>query len=127
MTAANLGYCRDGYVTDQVIEFYRERARGKTGLIIAGAAGVDPVGMNTVGMMQICDDSYIYSLKRLTEAVHEAGSRIFLQLMHAGAYARRSEHQGRQAAAPSRYVCRFTKEETHELTEQEIAEIVSLF
>lgn len=127
MTAANLGYCRDGYVTDQVIEFYRERARGKTGLIIAGAAGVDPVGMNTAGMMQICDDSYIYSLKRLTEAVHEAGSRIFLQLMHAGAYARRSEHQGRQAAAPSRYVCRFTKEETHELTEQEIAEIVSCF
>ncbi len=54
-------------MTDQVIEFYRERARGKTGLIIAGAAGVDPVGMNTVGMMQICDDSYIYSLKRLTE------------------------------------------------------------
>lgn len=127
MTAANLGYCRDGYVTDQVIEFYRERARGKTGLIIAGAAGVDPAGKNTAGMMQICDDSCIPSMKRLTEAVHEAGSRIFLQLMHAGAYARQSEHQGRKAVAPSGYVCRFTKEETHELTEQEISGIVSCF
>lgn len=127
MTAANLGYCRDGYVTDQVIEFYRERARGKTGLIIAGAAGVDPVGINTAGMMQICDDSFIPSMKRLTEAVHGEGGRIFLQLMHAGAYARQCEHQGRKAVAPSRYVCRFTKEETHELTGQEIAGIVSYF
>lgn len=127
MTAANLGYCRDGYVTDQVIEFYRERARGKTGLIIAGAAGVDPVGINTAGMMQICDDSCIPSMKRLAEAVHEEGGRIFLQLMHAGAYARQCEHQGRKAVAPSGYVCRFTKEETHELTGQEIAGIVSYF
>lgn len=127
MTAANLGYCTDGYVTDQVIDFYRERARGKTGLIIAGAAGVDPGGINTAGMMQICDDSYIPSMGRLTEAVHEAGGRIFLQLMHAGAYARQREHRGRKAVAPSGYVCPFTKEETHELTGREIAGIVTYF
>ncbi|MFR2693753.1 MAG: hypothetical protein ACLTBV_26790 [Enterocloster bolteae] len=56
-------------------------------------------------MMQICDDSYIYSLKRLTEAVHEAGSRIFLQLMHAGAYAKGgvSVREGRQRSSHSRY------------------------
>lgn len=127
MTAANLGYCRDGYVTDDLVAFYRERARGKTGLIIAGAAGVDPERVNTAGMMQIYDDSHIPPMRKLTDAVHGEGGKIFLQLMHAGAYAKQDEHQGKKAAAPSKYICNFTKEETHELTESEIACIVSYF
>ena len=53
MTAANLGWCEDGFVTEKVVNFYRERARGQVGLIIAGAAGVDPVRVNQTGMMQI--------------------------------------------------------------------------
>ncbi len=52
-------------MTDQVIEFtgkstgkdwsYHEKKKSR---------GRNPVGMNTVGMMQICDDSYIF-LKQL--------------------------------------------------------------
>ena len=56
MTAANLGWCYGGYVTDKVVSFYQKRAEGEVGLIIAGAAGVDPVRVNKVGMMQVYDD-----------------------------------------------------------------------
>ena len=59
MTAVNLGWCTEGFVTSQVVKFYEERAKGEVGLIIVGAAGVDPVRKNTMRMMQICHDRYI--------------------------------------------------------------------
>ena len=127
MTAANLGWCEDGFVTKKVTAFYRERAKGHVGLLIAGAAGVDPVRVNQTGMMQIYDDRFIGPMRELTEAVHQEGSRIFLQLMHAGAYARKEEHSGMTAAAPSSYLCPFTREETEELTKERIREIIQWF
>lgn len=127
MTAANLGWCEGGYVTEEVIAFYKERARGRVGLIIVGAAGVDPVRVNQTGMMQIYDDCFIPDLKKLTEAVHKEGSKIFLQLMHAGAYAKQKEHGGLQAVAPSDYFCNFTREEVKALTVDEIRQIIGYF
>ena len=64
MTAANLGWCYGGFVTDKVVSFYQKRAEGEVGLIIAGAAGVDPVRVNKVGMMQVYDDRFIPGLKK---------------------------------------------------------------
>lgn len=127
MTAANLGWCEDGFVTDDVIAFYRKRAEGQTGLLIVGAAGVDPERVNQVRMMQICRDCYIPRMKKLVDAVHEEGSRIFVQLMHAGAYARREEHGGIPAVAPSAYRCNFTGEMTKELSVKEISRIITCF
>lgn len=127
MTAANLGWCTDGFVTDRVVAFYRERARGEAGLLIAGAAGVDPKRVNTAGMMQIYDDKFIEPMRSLTDAVHEEGGKIFLQLMHAGAYARSDEHAGVKAVAPSAYRCRFSGEETEALTTAQIKEIIADF
>lgn len=127
MTAANLGWCQNGYVTDEVIAFYRERARGRVGLIIVGAAGVDPKRVNQMGMMQIYDDCFIPPMKKLTKEVHKEGSKIFLQLMHAGAYARQSEHKGQAAVAPSEYFCNFTREMGKELSKEEIHQIISYF
>lgn len=127
MTAANLGWCRDGFVTEEVIDFYRERAKGRAGLVIAGAAGVDPTRVNQAGMMQICRDFFIPPMKKLTDAVHQEGGRIFLQLMHAGAYARREEHGGTLAVAPSSYYCRFTRKTAEALSQEKIAEIVIYF
>lgn len=127
MTAANLGWCYGGYVTDKVIAFYRKRAEGGTGLIIVGAAGVDPVRVNRVGMMQVYDDRFIPDLKRLTDSVHDAGSKVFLQLMHAGAYAKQSEHNGIEAVAPSSFFCKFTRENARELSVDEIRSIIGYF
>lgn len=127
MTAANLGWCYGGFVNDKVTAFYRRRAQGGVGLIIAGAAGVDPIRINRVGMMQVYDDRFIPGLKQLTDAVHEEKTAVFLQLMHAGAYARQSEHNGMEAIAPSSYHSKFTRECTREMTKDEIHSAVGYF
>lgn len=127
MPAVNLGWCREGFVSEKVISFYQKRAEGGVGLIIAGAAGIDPVRVNHAGMMQIYDDRFIPGMKRLVQAVHKKDGKLFLQLMHAGAYAKQSEHGGLPAVAPSSYLCKFTGETAFALTESEIRQIISWF
>ncbi|MDO4277259.1 MAG: FAD-dependent oxidoreductase [Lachnoclostridium edouardi] len=127
MTAGNLGWCTDGHVSDETVAFYRERAKGGAGLIVAGAAGVDPVRMNRQGMMQVCQDRFIPGLKRLADDVHRHGSKIFLQLMHAGAYAKPEEHGMLQPVSASEYECGFTRARTKELTVEEIHQIEEYF
>ena len=41
MTAMHMNMCRDFEVTDQLVEFYAERARGGVGMITVGYATVD--------------------------------------------------------------------------------------
>ena len=88
MTAANLAYASEkGLVTEKIVDFYRERARGGTGLLVAGAIGVDPERVNTAGTMQLSSDECIPGMRELTGAVHEEDGKIFAQLWHPGAYA----------------------------------------
>jgi 2,4-dienoyl-CoA reductase (NADPH2) len=67
--------------------FYRERARGGVGLIVTGGTSPDISGQLVPFSSQL---SYPWQLPRhrkLTAAVHDAGGRICLQLLHAGRYA----------------------------------------
>lgn len=127
MTPMHLAYCPGGEVDDRIIEFYRLRAQGGVGLIIVGAAGVDPLRINEHDMLEIYEDRFIPGLRRLTEAVHAEGAKIFPQLFHAGRYARSKEYGGLQAVAPSAVFSRFTGETPRELIQQEITEIISFF
>jgi 2,4-dienoyl-CoA reductase-like NADH-dependent reductase (Old Yellow Enzyme family)/NADH dehydrogenase FAD-containing subunit len=52
-------------------------------------------------MLGIYDDSHISGLKSLTEAVHEAGGKIGIQIGHAGRRARSSFNGGHRPWAPS--------------------------
>ena len=72
MTAANLGWCTDGCVTDQVVRFYEARASGGVGLIIVGAAGVDPVyiappsaSATTLAAVAASTRGYVYAVSRV--------------------------------------------------------------
>ena len=127
MTPMNLAYCHKGYVSDQLIEFYRARAKGGVGLIIVGAVGVDPDRVNTASVMQIYKDSFIPGLKKLTKAIHAEGAKIFPQIWHPGAYARSKEHSGQQAVAPSEMISNFTREKSYALKIKEIEQIVGYF
>lgn len=69
----------NGYVTDKIVDLYKSYANGGIGAIITGITSVVPVDMMLDGIMVFSDDSYIPGHKRITDAVHEAGSRIFLQ------------------------------------------------
>lgn len=73
-----------GEVTDRIVERYRRLARGEVGLIITGLVCVDPLGRVATHQLGVHSDAMVPGLSRLTEAVHEEGGRIALQLAHAG-------------------------------------------
>ena len=64
------------------IEYYRQRATA--GLIITEATSVSPQGVGYVDTPGIWSDAQERAWKRVTEAVHAEGGRIFLQLWHVG-------------------------------------------
>ncbi|MDE2597559.1 MAG: FAD-dependent oxidoreductase [Sphingomonadales bacterium] len=75
----------DGTVGEQLIAYHEEQARGGSGLIISGVAGVAwPVGAVAVGQTAISDDKFIPGLRQLTDRVHTAGAKIATQLHHGG-------------------------------------------
>jgi len=91
----------DGYVTQQLKDYYEERARGGVGLIIVEVTCVDtPVGKTNAYQMAVDDDRFIPGLGELAETIHRHGARAVLQLHHAGRGAK-SSITGIQPVAPS--------------------------
>lgn len=80
----NLG-SDDGFVTEQTIGYYEERAKGGVGLITVEGLCVDaPVGKFSPRMLCVDDDKYITRLNDLTKAIHQHGAKITVQIHHAG-------------------------------------------
>lgn len=74
-----------GDVSDRMIEYYRARARGGVGLIITENTSIDWMVGRTVGHpMRIDHDRFRSGLAALTEAVHNEGAKIAVQLHHTG-------------------------------------------
>ena len=72
-------------ITDRQIAYYRNLAKGGVGLIIPGAMIIDPDWPSLLPMQPgLYDDKFIPGLKRLVDAVHEAGAKIFFQPWHPG-------------------------------------------
>ena len=67
--------------------FYQERARGGVGLIVTGGTSPDYSGQLVPFSSHLCHPWQVARHRKLTAAVHAAGSRICLQLLHAGRYA----------------------------------------
>ena len=70
------------FVTDQVIDYYVERAKGGVGLIITECASIWPESTQGYAL-GISDDKFIPGLKRLVDAVHAEGCKIVLQMYEA--------------------------------------------
>jgi 2,4-dienoyl-CoA reductase (NADPH2) len=125
MPAVHLNYTPEGFVTDQLVRFYVERAAGGVGLIIVGGCSVDEYA-GAGFMLGLSDDQFIPGLQRLTQAVHREGLPIAAQLYHAGRYSH-SALIGRQAVAPSAVESRFTHETPREMTQADIERTVGNF
>lgn len=80
-------------------EYYRQRA--SAGLIITEATSVDPMGVGYPRTPGIWSDEQVEGWKPVTEAVHEAGGRIFLQLWHVGRISDPLYLDGRQPISAS--------------------------
>lgn len=123
MAPMGLNYTTDGSVTDRLKGFYAERANGGVGLIVVGGSYIDPLGKHMPGMTGVEDDSRIAKLADLSQAVHQHGVKIALQILHAGAHAPFSMI-GTQPISASAVKSNLTGEMARELTIDEIKEIV---
>ncbi len=126
MTAMHLGYSPEGEVTDQLISFYSERARGGVGMIIAGGCPVDEYG-GMSSMIGIDDDRFRPGLKRLTAAVRENGAKIAAQLYQGGRYTHSSMIGGRKPFSASAVRSKFTGEIPRALELDEIPHVQDRF
>lgn len=85
---------------DLVAEYYKQRSGA--GLIITEGTSPSPNGLGYARIPGIFSQAQIEGWKKVTTAVHEAGSKIFMQIMHTG----RIGHQlnlpeGAKVLAPS--------------------------
>jgi N-ethylmaleimide reductase len=68
--------------TALTVEYYRQRA--SAGLILTEASQISPMGQGYLDTPGIHSPEQIAAWKRVTEAVHAEGGRIFIQLWHVG-------------------------------------------
>lgn len=89
MTPMGTNYADDsGQMNDMHINYYKQRAAGGAGLIIVENVCVDyPSGSNGTTQLRLDKDCYMPALYRLTETVHRYGTKIAVQINHAGASA----------------------------------------
>jgi N-ethylmaleimide reductase len=81
-------------------QYYRQRATA--GLIIAEATSVSPHGFGYPNTPGIYNDAQVAGWKLVTDAVHAAGGKIFLQLWHVGRISHPCfQPDGRLPIAPS--------------------------
>jgi 2,4-dienoyl-CoA reductase-like NADH-dependent reductase (Old Yellow Enzyme family) len=116
----------DGRPTEKLINFYRDLTQGGIGLIVSGYTFVRPEGKGLPGKMGIHTDDFEGDYKNMIRAVHDAGGKIAVQLVHAGGQTN-SENAGRQPLAPSAIQVDQFPELPAELTKQEISDIVTAF
>jgi N-ethylmaleimide reductase len=67
---------------DLMVEYYRQRSNA--GLIITEGTAPTANGLGYPRIPGIYSDAQVAGWSKITQAVHEAGSKIFMQLMHTG-------------------------------------------
>ena len=75
----------DGRTTDQLMNYYEERAKGGTGLIITEITRVnDRTGASAFAQLGMSHDYQIEGMSVLADRIHSHGAKIFVQLHHPG-------------------------------------------
>jgi 2,4-dienoyl-CoA reductase (NADPH2) len=80
----NLEEAKDGFA--KMAAFYAERARGGVGLIVTGGIAPNLRGRLTPFGSQLSWPWQVAKHRKVTEAVHQAGGKIALQILHGGRY-----------------------------------------
>ncbi|MBP2078815.1 NADH:flavin oxidoreductase/NADH oxidase [Oceanobacillus polygoni] len=121
----------DGIPNDWHFVHYTSRAVGGTGLIIVEMTSVTPDGRITNQDLGLWDDRQVPAYKRIVNEVHKYGSKIGIQIAHAG----RKAEDAIQPVGPSILQGEALPEETkygglkqpRALTIQEIKQIIEQF
>jgi len=85
--------------TKLMATYYRQRA--SAGLIISEGTQISPQGVGYPWTPGIYSGAQVEGWKKVTDAVHEAGGRIFAQIWHVGRISHPIYHDGAKPVAPS--------------------------
>lgn len=115
-----------GNLTERYIRYYEEKAKGGFGLIIAEDNAVEKRGAGFTKLAGLWDDSQIEKHKEFTDRIKIYGTKIFVQIYHAGREASQNII-GIQPVAPSPIHDPAIFEVPHELSIEEVIELEDKF
>jgi 2,4-dienoyl-CoA reductase (NADPH2) len=110
----------DGFA--KMAAFYAARAAGGVGLIVTGGVGPNPEGCVAEGAAMLVDQEGVAQHRLVTDAVHAAGGKICLQILHSGRY---SFQEG--CVAPSPQIAPINFYRPRELSEADIWRTIADF
>jgi 2,4-dienoyl-CoA reductase-like NADH-dependent reductase (Old Yellow Enzyme family)/NADPH-dependent 2,4-dienoyl-CoA reductase/sulfur reductase-like enzyme len=92
----------DGFVTREMIEFYRSFARGGAGIVTIGDTAVDfDYAPAHFAMLNLGDDRVMGGLSSMAEAIKRYGAKISIELNHSGRLSSPRVLNGRNPIGPS--------------------------
>ncbi|MFT6934133.1 MAG: 2,4-dienoyl-CoA reductase (NADPH2) [Maribacter sp.] len=71
---------------EKIASYYAERAKGGVGLIVSGGIAPNVQGWTAPFSARMSTKKHAKHHKVITDAVHEAGGKICMQILHAGRY-----------------------------------------
>ncbi|WP_333501265.1 NADPH-dependent 2,4-dienoyl-CoA reductase [Kluyvera genomosp. 2] len=107
---------------ERLAAFYAERARHGVALIVSGGIAPDPTGVGMAGGAMLNDVSQLPHHRTITDAVHQEGGKIALQILHTGRYSYQPN-----LVAPSALQAPINRFTPHALTHQEILTLIDDF
>jgi len=107
---------------ERMAAFYAERARGEVGLIVTGGISPNEAGRPWAAGAKLTTEEEAKKHRIVTGAVHEAGGKIAMQILHFGRYAYHDK-----LVAPSALQAPINRYEPNELSAEEIEQTVQDF
>ena len=124
MTGHGTGLAENFLPSERHVAYYRERAIGGTGLIGMAFPQIHPTSQDVPGEPHAYDPAIVPGLRRISDAVHEHGARIVMQLGHGGRQGS-STFTEQALWGPSNIPCPFNLEMPKEMEPEDIDEIVA--
>ena len=115
----------DGTPTEDLAAYYTARAKGGVGLIVTGSQAIHPSGLMCPSYGRAWDRDALPAYRRLVEAAHPHGARIFAQLNHGGHTS--LEHPPQELWAPTQMPEPHARYNTVEIGPAEIEAVVEGF
>lgn len=107
---------------ERMAAFYAERAAGGVGLIVTGGISPNDHGVTFFGGSKLDTLEEAAKHKVITQAVHDAGGKIALQILHTGRYSYQPEN-----VAPSAIQAPINPTKPHALTSAEVQQTIADF
>lgn len=119
----------DGAVSPELLAYYKEKSQGGyLSLIIIEHSFITPQGKAHKAQLSVAEDRHVEQLRKLADVIHQNGSKVVMQINHAGSNTT-TEETGLPIVAPSAVPnpSKPNAQMPQELTTEQIQQIVQDF